>query len=173
MWHLCFIEHFDHSVFSEWHDWFGREKDVGLEEIVLVLPSLFFLEMLGVVRISGTMPVNQADDKACAKGSFPERQRASALRTVWSLPTACAPTTLLGCTRAVGLALIGLDCDWKVMILKTGLGCCHAGLKVDCKAVPACSCFLGLLLSRWKVGKFWDLGCLIRQFLIRTSFPGT
>lgn len=71
VWHLCFIEHFDHSAFSEWDDWFGRGKDVGLEEIGLILPSLFFLEMLGVARISGTMPVNQADDKACAKGSFP------------------------------------------------------------------------------------------------------
>lgn len=94
------MEYFDHSIFSEWDDRFGREKGMGLEEIGLILPSLFFLEMLGVVMSSGAMLVTQADDKACAKGPFPERQKA--LRTDGSLPTVCAPTTL---------ALIGLDCD--------------------------------------------------------------
>lgn len=83
---------------------------MGLKEIDLILPGLFFLEMLGMGQSLGTVPVNQADKKACAKGPFSEKQKAAALRTTGSLPAGCALTTLLRGGRAVRPTLIGLDC---------------------------------------------------------------
>lgn len=48
VWHLCFMEHFGPHVFPEWAGGVGREKGMGLKEIDLILPGLFFLEMLGI-----------------------------------------------------------------------------------------------------------------------------
>jgi len=119
---LCFMEHLDHYIFLEWNDGLGGEKGTGLKKMDLTLPGRFFRDVENGLEL-GTMPVNQVDKKACAKGPFSEKQKSSTLKCSVSACCLCCEHTAelwassMTGTHRPGLPLKSAGSEAKVRIL--------------------------------------------------------